>query len=131
VEGRDLDRVDVALIPGGQIEGRVVVESAGGASPREALHGLRVRAPLVDDRMFGDALTGDVQPDGSYAIRGVMAGRHAIVVEGLREPWVMKSVTWRGQDVTAGFQAESRQVYSDVRVTITDHPAIVPLSFSR
>ena len=131
VEGRDIDRVELALSPGGQIEGRVVVESAGKASPREVLRGLRVRAPLVDDPTFGDALTGDVHPDGSYAIRGVMAGSHVIVVEGLREPWVMKSVTWRGRDMTAGFQAESRQVYSDVRVTITDHPAMPPLSLSR
>jgi hypothetical protein len=132
VEGRDIDHVDIALVPGGQIEGRVIVEHGGGSASHEVLHGIRVRAPLVDDPTFGDALTGDVQRDGSYAIRGVMAGSHTIVVEGLREPWVLKSVTWRGRDIMAtGLQAESRQMYSDVRLTITDRPRIAPPSSPR
>lgn len=132
VKGRDIDHVDVALVPGGQIEGRVVVEPGGGSASHEVLRGIRVRAPLVDDPTFGDALTGDVQRDGSYRIRGVMAGSHTIVVEGLREPWVLKSVTWRGRDImAAGLQAESRQMYSDVLLTITDRPRTAPLSSPR
>ena len=129
VEGRDVDHVDIALVAGRQIEGQVVVEPGGGSASHEVLRGVRVRAPLADDPTFGDALTGDVQRDGSFAIRGVMAGSHMIVIEGLREPWVLKSVTWRGRDITAdGLQAESRQVYSDVRLTITDRPRIAPPS---
>lgn len=121
VEGRDINNVDMMLVPGARVEGRVFVEALRAPKPQQILTGVRVRAPVTDGSTFGDALTGDVKLDGTYAIRGVMTGSHLITVEGLQGVWVLKSVMWRGQDITdAGLEAESREVYSDVRVTITD-----------
>jgi len=85
------------------------------------LAAVRIRAPLADGSPFGDAPTGDVQPGGAYTIRGITAGAHVIAVEGLPFPWLLKSVTHRGQDITdLGFEADRGQQLDDVRVTITD-----------
>ena len=51
-----------------------------------------------------------------------MAGAHILAVEGLPYPWVVKSVTYRGQDITdAGLDISGRQQrFDEVRVVITD-----------
>lgn len=120
IEGQDITDVNMLLIPGASVSGSVLVEAV--RTPRPAAWpGARVRAPLGDGSPFGDAPTGDVRPDGSYSIRGIKAGAHVIRVEGLPFPWLLKSVTHRGQDITdLGLEAESRQRFEDVRVTITD-----------
>ncbi len=47
---------------------------------------------------------------GVFTIRGVMGGRHGITLEGLPDGWVLKSVTWRGRDITDdGIDAASRR----------------------
>jgi len=120
VDGRDLSDLEMTLSPGANLEGSLVVEAVSAPRP-VSFAGIRVRAPSVDGGSFGDALSGDVRPDGSYRIRGLMAGRHYVTVEGLQYPWVLKSVTYRGQDITDGaLEAESGQEFKDVRVTITD-----------
>lgn len=121
VEGHDIGNVEMMLVPGARLEGQVLVEATKTPKSPQVLAGVRVRAPFVDGSAFGDALTGVVGADGSYAIRGVMTGSHMVTLEGLSWPWVLKSVTWRGQDITdTGIVAESRETYSDVRLTITD-----------
>ena len=72
---------------GGLLDGRLIVESRSGAKP-PPLPSIRVRAPFVDGNSFGDALTGTVQPDGAFALRGLMKGSHQLVLDGLRPPWV-------------------------------------------
>lgn len=120
VLGREISNLDIVLRPGATIEGTLVVEAA--RTPGLAsFAGLRVRAPLRDGSSFGDALTGDVRSDGSFRIRGVMTGAHAITVEGLPYPWTIKSIVSRGQEMAdAGFEAGAAQRVGDVRVTITD-----------
>ena len=104
VEGRDLDNVEMRLVPGARIDGRLVVEAA---HPQLALFG-RDGLELVA-RAIG------------YEVGGLMTGSHVIRIEGLQGPWVLKSITWRGQDITdTGVEAESQQVFSDVIVTLTD-----------
>ena len=51
-----------------------------------------------------------------------MSGTHILAVEGLSYPWVVKSVTYRGQDITdTGLDVSGRQQrFDEVRVTITD-----------
>lgn len=121
VEGRDIDNVEMRLVPGARIDGRLVVEAVRTPKSQQTFAGVRVNAPFTDGSAFGDSLTGDVQPDLSYAVGGLMTGSHVIRIEGLQGPWVLKSVTWRGQDITdTGVEAESQQVFSDVVVTITD-----------
>lgn len=120
VEGRDITDVQMGLLPGATVSGLLAFEPVRTPKPA-TIAGIRVRAPLADGRSFGDALTGEVQPDGSYAIRGLMAGSHLLTVEGLPYPWVLKSVTSRGQDITdAGLEADARQRFEHVRITITD-----------
>jgi hypothetical protein len=119
VEGRDISDITMELLPGATISGQLSFEAANGKHP--AFAGLRVRAPLVDGRSFADALTGEVVSDGTYAIRGVMPGSHLVTVEGLQYPWVVKSVTSRGQDVTdGGLEADARQRFENVRIVVTD-----------
>ena len=120
VDGRDISGLTLTLSPGASVEGSLSVEAV--SSPRPlSFAGIRVRAPFADGRSFGDSITGDIGHDGTYRIRGLMAGAHLITVEGLEYPWVLKSVTYRGQDITdVSFDVESRQAMRDVRVTITD-----------
>ena len=121
VEGRDLDNVEMRLVPGARIDGRLVVEAARTPKSQQTFAGVRVTAPFTDGSAFGDSLTGDVQPDLSYEVGGLMTGSHVIRIEGLQGPWVLKSITWRGQDITdTGVEAESQQVFSNVIVTLTD-----------
>ncbi|MEN3338770.1 MAG: hypothetical protein V7647_2446 [Acidobacteriota bacterium] len=119
LEGRDVTDIVMELLPGATLSGELTFEPAGARHP--PFTGFRVRAPLIDGRSFADALTGGVTPEGTYAIRGVMPGRHVLAVEGLPYPWVMKSVTWAGQDVTdAGLEADARQRFDNIRITLTD-----------
>ena len=121
VDDRDLGGIEMMLVPGARIEGRVVVQAHAPEKRAAALSGVRARAPFLDGSTFADAVAGEVQPDGTYAIGGVMAGSHAITLEGLAAPWVLERVTWRGREVTdTGLATESRQVYSDVVITVTD-----------
>ncbi|MDQ3348114.1 MAG: carboxypeptidase-like regulatory domain-containing protein [Acidobacteriota bacterium] len=121
VEGRDISDLRLEMLPGATVTGTVVFESQRTSKPPSPA-GIRVRAPLADGRSFGDALTGEVQPDGSYAIRGLMSGSHSLAVDGLRDPWVLKSVTYRGQDITdVGLEADARQHFQNVGLTVTDH----------
>ena len=119
VRGRDIDGIELMLLPGAIISGRLIAESQDG-SIGDVLASVRVRAPFDDGSAFGDGQTGEPRRDGSFTIDGVMAGAHLIVVEGLPAPWSLKSVTYRGKDITdVGLQADSGQRLEDVKVTLT------------
>lgn len=120
VRAADMEQVHLTLAPGASVSGKVDVEAEPGAKP-PGFSGVRVRAPFTDGSSFGEALTGDVLRDGSFAIRGVMTGPHLFIVEGLPHPWVLKGVMHRGQDITdTGIQADSLRRFDDVRVIITN-----------
>jgi hypothetical protein len=120
VERTDVTGIQMPLAPGSTVSGTLVLD--GVHSPKAGIpQGIRVRAPLIDGNGYGDALTGDVLRGGAYSIRGVAAGSHFITVEGLPYPWVLESVTARGQDITdVGLEAEAGRRYENVRITITD-----------
>jgi len=120
IQGQDIAGVNMLLIPGASVSGSVLVEAVRTARPA-AWPAARVRAAPNDDSTSRNAATGDVLRDGSYSIRGIRPGAHVVRVEGLPFPWLLKSVMYRGQDITdLGLDAESRQRFEDVRVTITD-----------
>ncbi len=120
VSDRDLTGVTLTLLPGATISGKLEVEATRAPRPR-TLAGIRVRSPFADGSSFGDALTGESVRDGSFTIRGVMAGRHLITLEDLPDPWVLKAITYRGRDITdEGLETDSGQEFQDVRVAITD-----------
>jgi len=125
VEGADIDNIRLTLRPGATLEGSLGVESPGGTKP-PLFSTLQVRAPLTDGSGFGDSLTGTVQSNGSFIVRGMMKGQHQIMVDGLQPPWVLKSVTYRGSDITdVQIDAAEKQTFSGVRVTITDESSQV------
>jgi hypothetical protein len=112
--------VRLTLRPGASVSGRVSVDAVRAARPA-TLAGLRIEAPFADGSSLGDRPSGHTLADGSFSIQGVVPGAHIITVEGLPDPWVLKSVTYRGQDITdAGLEADSGQRLADVRVAITD-----------
>jgi len=121
VDGLDISNVELILQPGASVAGHVTFDAVRQARPT-ALGGLRVRAPFADGSSFGDTLTGEVLADGSFAIRGLMSGSHILAVEGLQYPWVLKSVTYRGQDITdIGLDVSGRQQrFEEVHLAITD-----------
>jgi protocatechuate 3,4-dioxygenase beta subunit len=120
IDGRDLENVELSLRPGAIVRGAVAFEARQARAPR-GFAGLRVRTPFPDGSLFGDAHTGDVATDGRFSIRGVMAGRHYVRVEGLQHPWVLKEVRWRGEDVTdRAIDVDAKGVIDDVRITLTD-----------
>jgi carboxypeptidase family protein len=121
VDGRDIGNVALVLQPGGSVAGHLMVEAVRPARPPR-VSGLRVRAPFADGSSFGDTVTGLVLADGSFMISDLMSGNHTLTVEGLQYPWVLKSVTYRGQDITdTGLDVSSRQQrFDEVRVAITD-----------
>jgi hypothetical protein len=120
VKGRDISHVDLVLVPGASVTGKISVEPVSVLKP-PLFRAVRVRATFLERSSIGDVVTSDVQPDGSFTLRGIMAGTHMITVEGLPYPWVLKNVWYRGQDITdAGLEAESGRQLEDVRVTVTD-----------
>jgi hypothetical protein len=120
IQGSDVTGVQMLLRRGGLLDGRLIVESRRGVKP-PPLPSIRVRAPFIDGNSFGDALTGTVQPDGAFALRGLMKGSHQLVLDGLRPPWVVKSVTFRGTNITdQPFDVTESEQFREVRITITD-----------
>ena len=98
IAGESTSGVDMTLQPGARLEGLVTWE--GRAPKPAAMSEIRVRAPMSDGSLFGDALTGNLVDGDTWVIRGAMVGGHLIRVENLPEPWSLKAVYYRGQDVT-------------------------------
>jgi hypothetical protein len=97
------------------------VAEAVAAPPPLPLEGLRVRAVPVDDSRHADARDARVDRRGAFALDGVPPGTHHLMVEGLRPPWVVKSIVERGQDVTdVGVEMSPGERLSDVAVTLVD-----------
>ena len=120
VFGGDVEGIRMTLRPGAMLDGTLTFDSARGTRPPD-LSTLRVRAPFIDGNAFGDSLTGTVQPGGAYAIRGIMKGSHQLVVDGLQAPWVVKSVHYRGKDITdLQLPVEEHEQFRDVRIVVTD-----------
>ncbi len=112
--------VRLTLQPGASVSGRVSADAVRVDRPA-TFAGLRIQAPFADGSSFGDRPSGDALSDGSFSVQGVIPGTHIITVEGLPDPWVLKSVTYRGQDITdTGLEADSGQRLADLRVAITD-----------
>jgi len=125
VLGVDLEGIRVTLREGALVAGTLAFETRKGSTP-PALPALRVRAPFTDGNSFGDSLTGVVQPDGTFALRGLMRGAHQIVVDGLPEPWALKSVLYRGSDITdREIEITGKEQLRDLRITISDVSAAV------
>ena len=124
VAGDDVAGLRLTLQPGARIEGQLTVDSRRGAKapPMKDLH---VRAPFTDGTAFGETPVA-VQSNGTFAVRDLMKGARQIVVDGLPAPWVVKSVVYRGNDITdRQIDVNVAEQVRDVRVTITDESSVV------
>jgi len=119
VEGRDIANLTLVLEPGALLDGRLAVENRHRTS-QSLLSTLMVRAPLTDGSGYGDALTGAVEKNGAFVIRGLMPGTHYVNVDGLGDKWTVKQVTLRGHDITDQPFDVAGQAVRDVGVTIVD-----------
>lgn len=118
--GNDVQDITIFLHQGAVLDGRVTVSNTRGTKAPHS-SSIRVRAPFVDGNAFGDSLTGTVQADGTFALRGMMKGAHQVVVDGLPPPWIVESVFFRGTDITdVQFDVVQREQFRDVRLTISD-----------
>ena len=124
IAGEDVSGLMLTLQPGGRIEGKIVVESRQGTTA-PPLKSLRVRASFTDGAAFG-AAAGTVQSNGRFAVQGIMKGAHQVVVDGLAPPWVVKSVVFRGTDITdRQLDVNVAEQLRDVHVTISDESSLV------
>lgn len=120
VEGADVDNVNMTLLPGALVTGKVEWEGRSTPPPADQTQ-IRVRAPMTDGSTFGDALTGTLSAAREFALRGCMQGQHFIRVDGLPEPWRLKQVLWRGSDVTdIPIDMDYGQLMDGFEVILTD-----------
>jgi hypothetical protein len=120
VFGGDVEGITMTLRPGAMLNGTLTVERVRGTRVPE-YSALRVRAPFTDGNAFGDSLSGTVQAGGTFALRGIMKGAHQLVIDGLPAPWVVKSIHYRGKDITdLQLTVSEREQFRDVRIVITD-----------
>jgi hypothetical protein len=120
VGGADQTVGRMLLLRGAVVSGRVEWSSNSGRVPMSR-DGISVRAPMADGNTFGDALTGDIDADEQWSIRGVMAGEHVFRMEGLPEGWHLQSVDLLGRDITdVPYLFEYNQVVPCFRIVLTD-----------
>jgi hypothetical protein len=121
VTGTDVTAVSIRLRPHATMYGRVVVET----DPARAQMKPPARFPLRLDPAAGEAHLGfsqnasDVEAP-EFQINDITPGRYFIRAYGY-PGWLVKSVTWKGRDVTtAAFDTSNEDTLSDVVVTITN-----------
>jgi hypothetical protein len=125
VDGQDVPDIQLVLQPGATLDGTIAVDPESRTRP-PALAALRVRAPFLDGTHIDDPLIADVGTDGSFKLRGVMTGPHTLAVEGLPDPWVIRSVVYRGRDIAdSGIDAASGLQFRNLRIVITDRASEV------
>ena len=100
VLGDDVDGIQMTLRPGAMLDGTSTVEAPRGEPPAQALDAPRARAVRRRQRLRRFADRHGASRTGSIALRGIMKGTHQLVVDGLQPPWVVKSVRYRGTDIT-------------------------------
>jgi Carboxypeptidase regulatory-like domain len=125
VHDRDVNIATIHLVPGAILSGRVEWVAKNGTAVPPA-KGLRVRAPFADGTSFGDTVTGEITPDGSFRIDGAMPGRHYLTIEGLPEAWAITSITVRGRDVLfEPADVHEAQQVRDIRIVVSDAPTVL------
>lgn len=123
VAGRDIDNVDLVLMPGATMEGHVIARATHGY-PVPLLRSLRVRAPLTDGTPFGDTMGGAVTENGQFRLTGMIAGSHVLTVEGLRYPWRIEQAIMHGRDIASvAFDVDRGQEFHGARLLLTDTAA--------
>lgn len=124
IKGADKRDAHMVLLEGAVVSGVIGWETSSGKVPSR--EGLIVRMPMEDGNEFGDSVSGYVQPDDTWKINGIMAGRHYFRVDGLPDGWHMKRVEYQGADITDIPRSFNYgQLAPDFRVVISDRTSIL------
>ena len=125
VSGADFNTDLLPMSPGAVVSGLIKWDPHGNTPPATNKE-ICVRAPGADGSLFGDALTGYQQENGSFVINGVMVGDHYIRVFNLPEPWHLKAVYMQGKDITdTKISFHYGEKVPDLVVEVTDRTAQV------
>lgn len=125
VKGADKRDAHMLLMEGAVVSGVVAWETSSGRVP-PTRDGIIVRMPMEDGNDFGDSVSGYVQPDDTWRINGIMAGRHYFRVDGLPDGWHMKRVEFEGADITDVPRTFNYgQVAPEFRVVLSDRTTIL------
>jgi hypothetical protein len=144
VNGQDIGPLTMHLRDGLTLEGAVVVE--GGGVPADVA-GLRIGLARPSSgnpvtamlpMMNPGASTGVPGDDGAFIVKGLIPGKYQVTVSGRpmrlnaampgmppsTGGWIVKSVTWRDQDLAdTGVEIQAGVPVTGVVVTLTNRPA--------
>ena len=136
VNGQDIDNLGIVLLPGVSMSGNITVESSGTAAPTD-YSTFRINVPEVNPLPVaaggpmggrggrGGAGNGRAEQNGAFEVDNLLPGSHYVSVTG-SGPWVLKSVSIDGRDVTdQPFELKSGQSVGDVMVVLTDRTTSV------
>jgi len=119
VGNTDVDGVDLTILHGVDIRGRVIVEKAGDFD----LSQLRVRLSPEDQPIFGPPAA--VKHDGTFLINEVADGMYQVQVLGRPDGTFLKSVRAAGQDVLAGISIDSGAFKAPLEIVLSGAGAVV------
>jgi hypothetical protein len=115
VQGEPSVPVSVTLQPGRSISGVVMFEME--RKPDLSRSSMSVRLSVAAGELFMSDSSGRIEPDGSFTLTGVPAGRFSLRVSG---PWV-KSAIVKGRDVLdEPFEFDGASDVNGVTIVVTD-----------
>jgi hypothetical protein len=123
VDGSNVAGVNLQLLPGVTVSGRVTLENQAAALPAELLRAkIRISAPPAPMGASIAIPPVDVDKDGAFRIEGVGPGSYVLSVS-LPAPdtWMVKSATLGGRDLmTAPVDVTSGEPVSGIVFTVTN-----------
>lgn len=115
VTGDDLEGVLLASVRAGVARGRIVTDDGGPPPGREQMW---VGARPIDADADDDSPRLELRDDLSFEVTGII-GRQRLIASGGRGPWVLKSVSWDGQDITDEGLDFSGRTIDGITITMT------------
>jgi protocatechuate 3,4-dioxygenase beta subunit len=120
VSGVDVPGFDLRLAPPVNLSGRVVFDDGGSPPPRQLR--MTVSAPPTPElaRMSGPPSTAPVDDALTFALAGLRPWPSFVLVNGLPEGWVVKSIGYGGRDIAGvptTFGAEATRTRLEVHLT--------------
>jgi hypothetical protein len=120
--------VNLVLMPGATLSGRVTFEGATVPAPNDVA---RIRIGLWAPAggslpMFNSNMNTTPRNDGTFAIPNVPAGARMVRVNGTPSPWTLKAIYLDGRDVTDSlFEIRSGEVGGTVSIVLSDRASEV------
>ena len=126
MSGSDRPGINITMNQGAIVSGSVEWDRRNrGRIPADRTT-MIIRAPMPDGSLSGDSPTGNVQPNDTFVLKGVLQGSHYIRVENLPPGWSLKRVEFNGADVTDNtVEFVSGRRETTLKVILTDTSTVV------